>query len=250
MALRTQREIELLRACGRLVAEALELAESLIRPGLRTEVLDQEVARFLLGRGARAAFKNYMGFPAHICVSVDEEVVHGIPGARVLSEGEIVGVDIGVEMAGYYADASRTFPVGDISPEKERLLRATREALYAGIARARAGNRLSDISHAIQTTVEQAGFSVVRALVGHGIGRSLHEPPQVPNFGAPHRGPRLRPGMVLAIEPMVNMGSHEVTTLADGWTVVTKDRLPSAHFEHTIVVTDGEPLILTEDLVK
>ncbi len=233
-----------------MVAEALALAESLIRPGIRTELLDGEVARFLQGRGARAAFKNYMGFPAHICVSVDEEVVHGIPGRRVLQEGEIVGVDIGVEMGGYYGDGCRTFAVGQISPDKERLLRATREALYAGIAQARVGNRLSDISHAIQSTVEREGFSVVRALVGHGIGRDLHEPPQVPNFGAPHRGPRLRAGMVLAIEPMINMGSHEVITLADGWTVVTKDTLPSAHFEHTVVITEAEPLILTEDLVK
>ncbi|MBC7186369.1 MAG: type I methionyl aminopeptidase [Calditrichaeota bacterium] len=236
-----------MRASCRLVAEALALAESLIRPGLNTEVLDREVASFLKARGARAAFKNYMGFPAHICVSVNEEVVHGLPGRRVLHEGDIVGVDIGVEMAGYYGDGCRTFPVGQISPEKQRLLAATREALYAGIAQARVGNRLSDISHAIQTTVENQGFSVVRALVGHGIGRSLHEPPQVPNFGAPHRGVRLRAGMVLAIEPMVNMGSHEVVTLSDGWTVVTKDRLPSAHFEHTVAITDGEPVILTED---
>jgi len=236
-----------MRASCRLVAEALALVETLIKPGLRTEVLDREVARFLQGRGARAAFKNYMGFPAHICVSVDEEVVHGIPGRRCLREGDIVGVDIGVEMGGYYGDACKTFAVGAISAEKRRLLTATREALYAGIAQARVGNRLSDISHAIQTRVEREGFSVVRALVGHGIGRSLHEPPQVPNFGAPHRGPRLRPGMVLAIEPMVNMGSHEVVTLSDGWTVVTKDRLPSAHFEHTVAITDGEPLILTED---
>ncbi len=246
--MKKEREIELMRASCRLVAEALALAESLIRPGLRTEVLDREVARFLRGRGARAAFKNYKGFPAHICVSVNDEVVHGIPGRSCLHEGDIVGVDIGVELAGYYGDACKTFAVGEISADKQRLLAATRQALYAGIAQARVGNRLSDISHAIQTTVEGQGFSVVRALVGHGIGRYLHEPPPVPNFGAPNRGPRLRPGMALAIEPMVNMGSYEVTTLNDGWTVVTKDGLPSAHFEHTVVITEGEPLILTEDL--
>jgi methionyl aminopeptidase len=216
-----------------------------VRPGVSTAELDAMAERFIREHGGRPAFKGYRGFPAAICPSVNEEVVHAIPGPRVLEEGDIIGIDVGVEMHGFYGDAATSFPVGNVGAEAARLLEVTREALMRGIAMVRSGGRVGDISHAIQTYVEQNGFSVVRALVGHGIGREMHEEPQIPNYGPPDRGPRLMTGQVLAIEPMVNTGGPDVVTRDDGWTVVTKDGSLSAHFEHTVAVGAEGPDILT-----
>ncbi len=243
--LKTPQEIALLREAGRIVALALQELAALVRPGVTTGELNRFAEEFLRRAGARPAFLGYHGFPASICASVNDEVVHGIPGLRMLEEGDIISIDIGAVYQGYYSDAAATFPVGKISPEAARLLEVTREALYRGIAQAVPGNRVGDISAAIQQHVEAHGFSVVRDLAGHGIGRNMHEDPQVPNFGKPGHGPRLQPGLVLAIEPMVNAGSHEVVLRPDGWTVVTKDGSLSAHFEHTVLVTSGEPEVLT-----
>jgi methionyl aminopeptidase len=246
--IRSRKEIDLIRNSCQIVVGAFKIVEDLIGPGVETRIIDKEVEKFIFSKGARPAFKGYRGFPASSCISVDDEVVHGIPGNRVLKEGEIVSVDIGVECEGFFGDGAKTYAVGEISREKKRLLKVTLEALNIGVSHARAGKRLSDISHAIQAVVEGAKFSVVRDLVGHGIGRKLHEDPQIPNYGLPNSGPRLRPGMVLAIEPMVNMGGYSVNTTSDQWTVVTADGFPSAHFEHTVVVTDDEPDILTKNL--
>jgi len=243
--LRDRREIEAIRAAARLVAETLDMLGREARPGVTTAELDRLAETFIRDRGGRPAFKGYRGFPATICPSVNEEVVHAIPGPRRLAEGDLVGVDVGVEMGGYYGDSARTFAVGRIGEESERLMQATRDALMAGIAQARGGNRVGDISHAIQTEVERHGFSIVRSLVGHGIGREMHEEPPVPNFGPPDRGPRLMVGQVLAIEPMVNAGGSDVVTQADGWTVVTKDGSRSAHFEHTVAIGPDGPEILS-----
>jgi methionyl aminopeptidase len=245
--LRNAREIEKIARSCRLVAQTFTIIRELARAGVTTQELDQEIARFIKSKGARPAFKGFRGYPANSCISVDHEVVHGIPSDRVLLNGEIVGVDLGVEWDGYYGDAARTYAIGAISAGKRRLMEVTEQALAEGIAQARPGNRLSDISHAIQQRVEDAGFSVVRELVGHGIGQQMHEDPQIPNYGPPHQGPRLKAGMVFAIEPMVNMGTYEVLTEPDNWTVTTQDGLPSAHFEHTVVITAGEPRILTLD---
>lgn len=234
-----------MRDAGRIVAGVLQELAKAIKPGVTTGELNRLAEDFILARGARPAFKGLYGFPASICTSVNEQVVHGIPGPRELLNGDIVSIDVGVELNGYFGDGAATFPVGEISPEARKLLAVTEQSLYEGIRFARQGNRLSDISHAIQSYVEKHGFSVVRDYVGHGIGRSMHEEPQVPNFGRPGRGPRLRAGMTLAIEPMVNAGTHEVCVLEDNWTVVTRDARLSAHFEHTVAITDGEPEILT-----
>jgi methionyl aminopeptidase len=243
--LRDRREIEAIREAARLVAQTLDMLGREIRPGMTTAALDRLAETFIRDHGGRPAFKGYRGFPATICPSVNEEVVHAIPGPRRLAEGDLVGVDVGVEMGGYYGDSARTFAVGTISEEGERLMKVTREALMEGITRARGGNRVGDISHAIQTHVEHHGFSIVRSLVGHGIGREMHEEPPVPNFGPPDRGPRLMIGQVLAIEPMVNAGGSDVITQGDGWTVVTKDGSLSAHFEHTIAIGPNGPEILS-----
>jgi len=243
--IRTQEEIEKIRRSSQLVARALQEVKRAVRPGVTTEELDRIAEETIRKGGGRPAFKGYRGFPASLCVSVNDEVVHGIPGKRRLKEGDIVSLDLGVLMDGYYGDAAITVPVGKISKLAERLLRVTEEALYKGIEKARVGNRLFDISHAIQTWVEAAGFSVVRDFVGHGIGRHLHEEPQVPNFGPPNQGPRLVAGMVLAIEPMVNTGTWRVKVLGNGWTVVTEDGGLSAHFEHTVAITEGGPQILS-----
>ena len=243
--LRDRREIEAIRASARLVARTLDMLGRETRPGVTTAALDRLAESFIRAHGGRPAFKGYRGFPATICPSVNEEVVHAIPGSRRLDEGDVIGVDVGVEMNGYFGDSARTFAVGEVSAEAKRLMQVTREALLEGIARARGGNRVGDISHAIQTHVEQNGFSIVRSLVGHGIGREMHEEPQVPNFGLPDRGPRLMIGQVLAIEPMVNAGGPEVVTQSDGWTVVTKDGSLSAHFEHTVAVGPNGPEILS-----
>lgn len=237
-----------MRVAGRLVAEAQALAREILAPGITTGDIDRQVAEYISERRARAAFKGYRGYPASVCASVNEVVVHGIPGPRVLVEGDILGLDVGVEYQGIFADGAVTLPVGEISPEAAALLRTTEESLYLGIAQARAGSRLTDISHAIQQRVESDGYSVVRDLVGHGIGRRMHQEPQVPNFGPPGKGPVLRAWQALAIEPMVNRGSHEVVTLEDGWTIVTRDGSLSAHFEHTVLITEqgGEILTTTE----
>ncbi|MFQ5772814.1 MAG: type I methionyl aminopeptidase [bacterium] len=243
--IRSKREIECIRNSCKIVIEAFNIVENLIRPGITTALVDKEIEQFIDSKGAKAAFKGYNGFPASSCISVEDEVVHGIPGKRILKEGEIVSVDIGVEFEGFFGDGAKTFAVGQVTPEKKHLMEVTLYSLNEGLKQAKAGNRLSNISHRIQTIVENAHYSVVRELVGHGIGRKLHEDPQIPNFGTPNSGPRLRPGMVLAIEPMVNFGGYEVRTKSDNWTVVTEDGSPSAHFEHTIVVTNDEPEILT-----
>jgi len=214
-------------------------------PGVTTRELDQITEDVILARGALPAFKGYRGYPASLCASINEQVVHGIPNQRRLEQGDIVSLDVGASLNGYFGDAAITLPVGTVDPEAEHLLKVTEQALTLGIEQARKGNRLFDISFAVQSWVESHGFSVVRDFVGHGIGKSLHEEPQIPNFGAPHQGPRLEEGMVFALEPMVNEGTYEVKILSDGWTVVTADRKRSAHFEHTIAVTDSDPEILT-----
>jgi methionyl aminopeptidase len=243
--IRTPQEIETMRQGNRLVAQILRTLREAIKPGITTKELDAMAERAVRAAGATPAFKGYRGFPASLCVSINEEVVHGIPSTRRLKEGEIVSLDLGVYLNEYYGDAAITVPVGSVGEEATRLLEVTQQALLKGIEQARDGNRLFDISHAIQSWAESHGFSVVREFVGHGIGRNLHEDPQVPNFGPPHQGPRLRPGMVLAIEPMINAGRWEVKILEDKWTVVTADFQLSAHFEHTIAITDGAADILT-----
>ena len=245
IVLKSREALEAMRRAGRVVGEALQLLAEWIRPGVTTGELDRRVEEFLARRGARSAFTGYQGYPATICTSVNDEVVHGIPGPRVLEEGDIVSVDIGAVVDGYYGDAAWTYPVGKTGPLARRLLRVTREALYEGIRQAVVGNRVSDISHAVQAHVEAAGFSVVRDFVGHGIGQQMHEPPQVPNFGRPGRGARLKAGMTLAIEPMVNAGDWRVRVKDDNWTVVTADGSLSAHFEHTVAILDEGPVILT-----
>jgi methionyl aminopeptidase len=245
IVLKTQREIELIRSNGKIIAEVLKLIGEKIKPGIKTIQLDRLAEEFIRSKSAYPAFKGYRGYPANICVSIDNEVVHGIPGNRVIKEGEIVSIDIGVLKDGYYADAAYTFAVGEISPEKEKLILTTKKALEAGIALVKAGNHLGDVSYAIQSFAEAKNFSVVRDLVGHGIGTHMHEEPQVPNFGSPGQGIALKEGMVLAIEPMVNLGGFEIKTLEDNWTVVTADGLTSAHFEHTVAVKKDGPDILT-----
>ncbi|HZK24631.1 MAG TPA: type I methionyl aminopeptidase [Oscillospiraceae bacterium] len=245
ITLKSQREIELMRAAGRVVAEVLQTLEQAIYPGITTAELDKLAEKQIRKAKCQPAFLGYQNFPASICTSVNEEVVHGIPSLRKLKEGDIVSIDVGAVYQGYYGDAAATFAVGEVDEEDLRLLKATRESLLRGIDQALPGNRLTDISHAVQTYVEEKGFSVVRNYVGHGIGNRMHEEPQVPNFGKPGRGPRLQAGMALAIEPMVNSGTWQVETLQDNWTVVTKDRQRSAHFEHTIVITAGAPVIMT-----
>ena len=244
--IRTRDEIELIRESGRLVAGALDLASELVGPGVETRVLDREIEDYIVGNGATPEFKGYQGYPATICASINEEVVHGIPGSRALRNGDIIGIDVGVRKNGYVGDGARTFAVGGITEGTERLVRVTREALDLAISIVREGVHLSDISHAIQRMAEDAGFSVVRELTGHGVGTELHEEPEIPNYGAPGLGPVLKAGMILAIEPMLNAGGAGVETLADNWTVVTADRHRSAHFEHTMAVTTTGADILTQ----
>jgi methionyl aminopeptidase len=243
--LKSQEEIEKITMACRIVGRTLAFLKDKIKPGLKTLQLDRFAADYIRDNDAIPAFKGYRGYPANICASVNNEVIHGIPSDRVLNEGDILGVDLGVYKDGFYGDAAYTFPVGEINGEAQRLLKVTEEALYKGIKKARLGNRVTDISCSIQKHVEANGYTVVRAFVGHGIGRDLHEDPQIPNFGPPNRGPRLQSGMTMAIEPMVNVGGHEVIILDDGWTAVTMDGKLSAHFEHTILVTADEPKILT-----
>jgi methionyl aminopeptidase len=245
MLLKSPAEIEVMREAGRITASALRVVGEAVAPGVTTRQLDEIAAEHIRREGGKPAFLGYHGFPATLCVSVNDEVVHGIPGRRRLKEGDIVSVDCGVIVDGYYGDAAMTFPAGEVSDEARRLMDVTRESLEAGIARCRPGMRLGDIGSAVQSVVENAGFSVVREYVGHGIGRSMHEEPQVPNFGRAGTGLPLRPGMVIAIEPMVNAGGYAVRTLDDGWTVVTADGSLSAHFEHTVAITADGPVVLT-----
>jgi methionyl aminopeptidase len=248
--LKTADEISVMREAGMVVYEVLDELEKLVEPGITLEELDQAAKRETERRGAACAFKDLYGFPKHICISVNDQVVHGIPGKRKLLDGDLVKLDHGAVVKGWYGDAARTVPVGKISPEAQKLVDATRESLEAAIRAMVPGNRVSDIGAAVQGVIEPHGFGIVRDYVGHGIGKRPHEDPQVPNYGPAlwTRGqpnPRLRPGMVLAVEPMINAGTHEVRTLGDGWTVVTRDGRNSAHFEHTIAVTEDGPVVLT-----
>jgi len=242
---KSQSELELMREAGRIVAETLREVSRAIRPNITTKELDQIAEDYIRSQGAVPSFKGYNGFTGSICASVNEELVHGIPGPRKLKEGDIITLDIGAQYKGYHADSAWTYGVGEISEEAKRLLEVTEKALYAGLAEAKPDARLYTISHAIQQVVEEAGFSIVREYVGHGVGKELHEEPQIPNYGIPGKGPRLKPGMVLAIEPMVNAGERYVKTLADNWTVVTVDGSLCAHFEHTIAITPDGYEILT-----
>jgi methionyl aminopeptidase len=244
--LKSDREIDYLRDAGKIVAETLREVKNVAKPGVSTLELDQIAEKYIKSRGATPAFKGYHGFPGNICASINEEVVHGIPGLRKLKTGDNVSIDIGAVINGYNGDAAITVAVGDVDPEVQRLLDVTEQSLYKGIEQAVVGNRLGDISHAIQSHAERYSYGVVRDYVGHGIGRNMHEDPQIPNYGNPGRGPRLKSGMTLAIEPMINMGTYEVQTLDDDWTVVTLDGKQSAHFEHTIAITGDRPEILTK----
>jgi len=243
--LKSREEINLIKQSGRIIGEIFEKVKDKIKGGVTTQELDEWIDSFIRKKGAQSAFKGYRGYPKCCCISVNEEVVHGIPSSRVIKEGDIVSIDVGVKLDGYIADAARTFPVGKISKEKARLMSVTEQALYLGIRQVRVGNRVGDISHAIQTWVEKNGYSVVKVLFGHGVGYFLHEDPVVPNFGKAHRGELLQDGIVLAIEPMVNAGGDKVRVLNNGWTVVTSDGKPSAHFEHTVALVDGKVMILT-----
>jgi methionyl aminopeptidase len=243
--LKREDEIDVMRRAGRVVAALLDHLEAVVRPGLKTKALDEETMRFLAQQGAAPAFLGYRGFPASVCVSINEEVVHGIPGERRIRQGDLVSLDAGAVVDGFYADAARTVIVGAVPGRARRLVDTTRRALDEAIEQVVVGNRVSDISHAVQRLVEGEGFGIVRDFVGHGIGRALHEDPPIPNFGAPHSGPRLQTGMVLAIEPMVTLGGYEVEILRDGWTAVTKDRSLAAHFEHTVALTDRGAEVLT-----
>ena len=247
IVLKNGRELKIMREACRISAEALKLAGSAVEPGVTTAELDKIAEKYILSQGAVPNFKNYHGYPATACISINNEVIHGIPSKkRVIQAGDIVSIDLGAKFEGYHGDNAATFACGDVSPEAKRLMDTTRESLYEGIAAAVSGGRLGDIGAAVQQYVEQRGYSVVRQFVGHGIGTQLHEAPEVPNFGTQGRGVRLMPGMTLAIEPMINMGNSDVKIMPDGWTVLTKDGSLSAHFEHTIVITPDGPQIMTK----
>ena len=245
IVLKTDREIGYMRDAGKIVGQTLLELKKAIVPGVTTLELDRIADQYIRHAGAIPAFKGYGGFPANICASVNEQVVHGIPGSRQLNSGDVISLDVGTKLNRYYGDAAITVPVGDVDDKLQELLTVTEESLYKGIEKAIKGNRLSDISHAVQLHAESHGYGVVRDYVGHGIGQRMHEDPQIPNYGPPGRGPLLKNGMTLAIEPMINLGTPDVEVLADDWTVVTADGKYSAHFEHTVAVTDGEPIILT-----
>lgn len=247
VVLKTGRELTTMKEACRISAGALDLIGKAVEPGVSTAELDRIAEQYILSMGGTPNFKNYQGYPATACISINHEVIHGIPKKnRVLRAGDIVSVDLGAKFGGYHGDNAATFAVGDISPEAKRLIDTTRESLYEGIKMARAGGRIGDISHAVQSYVEARGYSVVRDFVGHGIGTNLHEAPEVPNFGNPGRGIRLLPGMTIAIEPMVNLGKPDVKVMPDGWTVLTKDGSLSAHFEHTVAITSEGPVIMTK----
>ena len=245
ITLKSSHEIDLMRRSGKITAAARALAGEMVKPGVTTQEINDAVERFIRGQGAVPSFLHYNGYPASACISVNDEIIHGIPGKRVLREGDIVSVDVGAYIGGFHGDCAATFPCGRISPEARRLIDVTRQSFFEGIRFAREGQRLQDISAAVQSYVEQNGFSVVREYVGHGVGAKMHESPEIPNFGRPGHGPRLLRGMTLAIEPMVNAGAAAITQLSDGWTVKTADGKWAAHYENTILITDGEPEILT-----
>ena len=243
--LKSPREIELMRRAGKITAAARALAGEMVTPGVTTREIDKAVHDFILSKGAVPAFLNYNGYPASVCISVNDEVIHGIPGKRKLVEGDVVSIDVGAIKDGYVGDCASTFIAGKGSEEAKKLIEVTRQSFFEGIKYARPGYRISDVSHAVQTYVEANGFSVVREYVGHGIGEKMHEPPEVPNYGVPGHGPRLAAGMTIAVEPMVNFGSARIRVLGDDWTVVTVDGSISAHYENTILITNGDPEILT-----
>ena len=245
ISLKSPREIECMRRAGRLTAQARALAGSLVRPGVTTHEIDTAVRKFIESHGAKPSFLGYGGFKGSACISINEEVIHGIPGPRKLKEGDIVSVDVGAYLDGFHGDCAATFPCGEVSPEAMELIRVTEQSFWEGIKLARAGNRVFDISHAVQQYVESHGCSVVRDFVGHGVGTKLHEAPEVPNFGPAGHGPRLQPGMTIAVEPMVCAGDWRVKVLKDGWTTVSADGSLTAHYENTILITDGEPEVLT-----
>ena len=245
IAIKNANELSCMRQACKITAAARALAGEMVRPGVSTKEIDKAVYDFIVSQGAKPSFLGYHGFPGSTCISVNSTVIHGIPGGYVLQEGDIVSVDVGAFYKGFHGDCAQTFPCGTVSVQAQRLIDVTKQSFFEGICFAKRGYRVSDISHAIQTYVESNGFSVVRSFVGHGVGAQLHEEPEVPNFGTPGRGPRLLPGMTLAIEPMVNAGVYDVRVLKDGWTTVTADGKLSAHYENTVLITDGEPEILT-----
>ena len=245
IAIKNSRELAAMREACIISARALKLGGEAVEPGITTAEIDRLIRKYIESQGAKPSFLNYGGYPASACISVNETVIHGIPDKRVIKAGDIVSIDVGAYFNGFHGDNAATFGAGDITPEAEALMTATRESLYEGIAAAQAGNRIGDIGAAVQRYVEMRGYSVVRQFVGHGVGTNLHEDPSVPNFGTPGRGPRLLPGMTLAIEPMINMGGPDVQILKDGWTTVTTDGKLSAHFEHTVAITKDGPVILT-----
>ena len=245
IAIKNEQELILMRQACKITAAARALAGEMVRPGVSTKAIDRAVREFILEQGAKPSFLHYNGFPASSCISVNSVVIHGIPDGYLLQEGDIVSVDVGAYYKGFHGDCAATFPCGTVSAEAQKLIQVTKQSFFEGLRFAKSGHRVSDISHAIQTYVESNGFSVVRSFVGHGVGAQLHEEPEVPNFGSPGRGPRLLPGMTLAIEPMVNAGVFDVKVHKDGWTTVTADGKLSAHYENTVCITDGEPEILT-----
>ena len=245
IAIKNEQELAVMRKACKITAAARALAGEMVRPGVSTKAIDRAVREFILSQDAKPSFLRYNGFPASTCISVNQVVIHGIPDGYTLQDGDIVSVDVGAYYKGFHGDCAATFPCGTISAEAQRLIDVTKQSFFEGIRFATRGPRVSDISHAIQTYVESNGFSVVRSFVGHGVGAQLHEEPEVPNYGAAGRGPRLLPGMTLAVEPMVNVGTHEVRVMKAGWTVVTADGKLSAHYENTVLITDGEPEILT-----
>ena len=246
ITLKSEHEIELMRRAGKITAAARALARDRVKPGVTTQQIDKAVYHFIKSQGATPSFLNYNGYPASVCVSVNDEIIHGIPGKRMLKEGDIVSVDVGAYIGGFHGDCAGTYPCGQVSDQALDLIRVTQQSFFEGLKFAREGYRLSDISHAVQEYVESHGYSVVREYVGHGIGRRMHESPEVPNFGNPGHGPRLLRGMTIAVEPMVNAGSAAIRQMSDGWTVKTADGKNAAHYENTILITDGEPELLTD----
>lgn len=246
ITLKSEHEIELMRRAGKITAAARALARDMVKPGVTTQQIDKAVYHFINSQGATPSFLNYNGYPASVCVSVNDEIIHGIPGKRMLKEGDIVSVDVGAYIGGFHGDCAGTYPCGQVSDQALDLIRVTQQSFFEGLKFAREGYRLSDISHAVQEYVESHGYSVVREYVGHGIGRRMHESPEVPNFGNPGHGPRLLRGMTIAVEPMVNAGSAAIRQMSDGWTVKTADGKNAAHYENTILITDGEPELLTD----
>ena len=245
ISLKTARDVDAMRKAGKITAAARALAGEMVRPGVSTKAIDKAVYDFIISQGAKPSFLHYSGYPASVCISINEQVIHGIPGSRKIREGDVVSIDVGANIDGFHGDCAATYVAGEASEENKRLIRVTRESFFEALRYARLGFRVSDISHAIQEYVEKAGYSVVRDYVGHGVGSKMHEDPEVPNFGKAGHGPRLMPGMTIAVEPMVNMGKFDVRVLSDNWTVVTVDGKPAAHYENTILITNGDPEILT-----